>query len=195
MAYTQNPGRGNHSKTGHGLPMAFQMSPMHQKQKQKNKIVTIDPNNFMGDNKKTSEFNRYKYINVSKELGNKIDEVTQRNKFRNIVENQAKNDSIVAHKSTKGTEFEKGKAGNTAANITRDLGGSPETKVSQGRNSEGYVTYARNKAVELNMPEAVMNKKTGEYTYDKNKSLKKQLGSWETKNYQVPGWMGFGFNR
>jgi hypothetical protein len=155
------------------------------------KVVTIDPKDFMGNgNKKTTEFNKYKLTNVSKELGDKIDETTQKNKFRNIVERQSQNDSITAYNATKGSAYSKGSAGNKAANETRDAGGSPETKVYKGHNSEGYTTYSRDRAVELNMPEAVMNKKTGQYTYDKKKTLKRKMNNWTTKDYKTPGDLG-----
>jgi hypothetical protein len=168
MAYKQNPGRGNYKKTGYGIPQVFDQSPMKQEKK---------------SNPKTSEFNRFSPTNISKELGDKIDEVTAENKKRVAVEKRAKIDSTLASRGRIGTDYQKVMAGNKAANETRSKAGYGDMNVSKGRDTEGKITYMRNNKVEKNMPRAVMNKKTGQYGFDPKENLFEKAKSWITTRF------------
>jgi hypothetical protein len=168
MAYKQNPGRGNSKKTGHGIPQVFDQSPMHQEKK---------------PNAKTSEFRRFGNTNISKELENKINEVSAENKIRVGAEKQARIDSTFASKSRGGTDYQNAMAGNKAANETRTKAGFGDMNVNKGRDTEGNITYSRNNKVEKNMPRAIKNQKTGQYGFDPKENLFEKAKGWITTRF------------
>ena len=168
MAYKQTPGRGNRKKTGYGIPQVFDQSPMKQEKK---------------SNPKTTEFNRFAPTNISKELGDKIDEVTAENKKRVAVEKIAKIDSTLASKARGGTDYQNVMAGNKAANATRSKAGYGDMQVHKGRNTSKQITYMRDNKVEMNMPYAVKNKKTGQYGFDPKENLFEKAKSWVTTRF------------
>jgi hypothetical protein len=150
-------GRGNFSKTGHGVP-----TPFLQEKKPDTKL-----------NPKTGAIPRGAFANVSAESSAKIDKTIELNELRTAVEKTAKNDSITASKAralSGGNKFQQGLQGNLAANRTRKEAGFGDMSVSRGKavesgqsTAEGITTYTRNAPVIKEFEKLVYNPKTKQY--------------------------------
>lgn len=157
MAYTQKPGSPAKQKTGHGIPSAL----------------------LQVKNPKTSQLT--KKPNLSKSIIAKIEEVSKENKNRVTTERQAVSDSTSVADKLKGTKFQKALAGSNAANVTREKAGFGDMKVSHSRVGSGAgwpiagtENFSRNQRVETEMPTAIFNPKTSEYTNDPKQSGRRQ---------------------
>lgn len=157
MAYTQSPGRSPLLKTGNGVPSAL----------------------LQVKNPKTSQLT--KKLNLSKSIMDKIEEVSKENKNRVTTERQAVSDSTSVADKLKGTKFQKALAGSNAANATRDKAGFGDMKVSHSKVGSGVgwpiagtENFSRNQRVETEMPTAVFNPKTSEYTNNPKESGRRQ---------------------
>lgn len=141
-----------------------------------------------GNQKKTGNglpavFDHSPMQQISKELKDKVESVGKENQLRLGVEGVAKNDSIVAYKGRKGTEYQKVMAGNAAANATRTAAGMSDMNVYKGRDTNKNITFSRDKKVEREMPTPVKNPKTGQYGFNPKENLSRSSEGWITTKF------------